>query len=379
MATPSTPSPRHLYVHVPFCTRRCAYCDFSIAVRRAVPIDEYVDGIERELRVRFGSGRREPLETLYLGGGTPSRLGGDGVARLLRTIGRIFPLQPEAELTLEANPEDVNPDAVRAWRAAGVNRLSIGAQSFDDGVLKWMHRVHDSDAIGKAVEHARSGGVTNLSLDLIFALPDHLHRDWRSDLRSALALSPAHVSLYGLTIEGRTPLGRWVARGEAVEAPEESYEAEFLLAHRALTTAGFDHYEVSNFAQPGCRSRHNSAYWTGVAYVGIGPAAHEYDGGGVRRWNARAYAEWLARVREGSDPVEDSEVLTEENRTAESVYLGLRTTGGLAMVRGENELVAPWVAAGWATIAPGPRLVLTPLGWLRLDSLAQSLTLRRSR
>jgi oxygen-independent coproporphyrinogen III oxidase len=369
---------RHVYVHVPFCSRRCAYCDFSIAVRREVPVDEYVDGIERELRLRFGDSRFEPVETLYLGGGTPSRLGGPGIARLIRTITRVFPLQPEAEVTIEANPEDVNADVASEWRRAGVNRMSIGAQSFDDAVLSWMHRVHDGSAIGTAVGVARAAGIADISLDLIFALPPEVERDWRTDLRAALALSPTHVSLYGLTIGQATPLGRWSARGEVSEPPEERYEADFLLAHRVLAAAGFDHYEVSNFGQPGCWSRHNRAYWSGAAYAGLGPAAHEFDGVARRRWNLGPYVAWLRRLSEETDPVDEAELLTPENRIAEQVYLGLRTTAGLPLQNEEQKLVAPWVDAGWGELR-GHRLVLTPMGWLRLDALARTLTLHRSR
>jgi oxygen-independent coproporphyrinogen-3 oxidase len=178
-------------------------------------------------------------------------------------------------------------------------------------------------------------------------------------------------------VEPKTPLGRWVERGSVVEAVEERYEAEFLRAHERLTAAGYEHYEVSNYARPGYRSRHNSSYWSGVPYAGLGPSAHEFDGVS-RRWNVAAYADWVRRLREDVDPVEGSELLTAENRQAEAVYLGLRTSDGLPLREDEAAVVAPWVAAGWGTVDAG-RLRLTPVGWLRLDSLAASLTARRSR
>ena len=368
---------RHAYVHVPFCARRCSYCDFAIAVRARVPVEEYVTALERELAVRHPEARTWTLDTLYFGGGTPSRLGGEGVARAIDVVRTRAALAPDAEVTIEANPEDVSADAVRRWREAGVNRLSLGSQSFSDAVLTWMHRAHDASAIGRAVRTARDGGIANLSLDLIFALPSALGRDWRGDLEALVALEPDHVSLYGLTVEAATPLGRWRARGDVEEAPEEAYEREFLEAHQRLAAAGFEHYEVSNFARPGRRSRHNSSYWTGAPYAGLGPSAHEFDGV-VRRWNVAPYAEWVERLRRGEDPIGGSETLDEENRTAEAVYLGLRTTRGIAIGPGERERVAPWIGAGWATL-DGDCLVLTPLGWLRLDSLAADLTLIRSR
>ena len=369
--------PRHVYIHVPFCARRCTYCDFSIAVRRVVPVDEYTTALGRELDLRVGDQGRWSIDTLYFGGGTPSRLGGDGVRRLVDAVRRRLDFATDAEVTLEANPEDVTSEAVRAWRDAGVNRLSIGAQSFHDEVLAWMHRSHDSAAILRAVENARAGGIDNLSLDLIFALPGDLTRSWERDVERALALDPSHLSLYGLTVEPRTPLGRSQSRGDLVELPDERYEAEFVHAHAALTSAGYDHYEVSNFGKPGRHSRHNSAYWTGAAYLGLGPSAHEFDGAN-RRWNVAAYTEWLRRVNSGQDPLDESEQLTPDNRLAEQVYLGLRTEQGLAAMGSEASRIGAWIDAGWATLSPDNRIVLTALGWLRLDALAADLTLVRS-
>ena len=370
--------PRHVYLHVPFCARRCSYCDFSIAVRRSVPVDEYLAALDAELTTRFANQPPSEVDTIYLGGGTPSRLGGEGVARAIALVQRHFALARGGELTIEANPEDVDERSVDAWVAAGVNRLSLGSQSFDDRVLAWMHRTHDASAIERAVATARGAGIENVSLDLIFALPAELGRDFAKDVRRLTTLAPEHVSLYGLTVESATPLGRWVARGDAVERPEEGYEAEFLSAHELLTAAGLEHYEVSNYALPGRRSRHNSAYWTGVPYVGLGPAAHGFDGS-VRRWNARAYAEWRDQAMSGEDPLEGEELLTESNRSAESVYLALRSDRGLDLRPGERDVVEPWEVAGWVTREGDGRLRCTPLGWLRLDALAAALTHSRSR
>jgi oxygen-independent coproporphyrinogen III oxidase len=370
--------PRHVYLHVPFCARRCSYCDFSIAVRREVPVDEYLAALEAELSVRFGTAPASEVETIYLGGGTPSRLGGAGVARAIALVQRSFKLARGGELTVEANPEDVDSRAVDAWAAAGVNRLSLGSQSFDDRVLAWMHRTHDAADVARAVATARARGIDDLSLDLIFALPDQLQRDFQRDVEELLALRPDHVSLYGLTVESATPLGRWVSRGDAVERPEEGYETEFLLAHELLTAAGLEHYEVSNYARPGHRARHNSAYWAGVPYVGLGPAAHGYDGS-VRRWNARGYAAWRDLTLTGADPIEGLEQLTDANQSAESVYLALRSDRGLALLPGERDAVASWEVARWVTVGDDGRLRCTPLGWLRLDALATALTHGRSR
>lgn len=375
---PCVSRPRHLYVHVPFCARRCSYCDFSIAVRREVPVDEYLAALGAELQLRFGDLAVGEVDTIYFGGGTPSRLGGRGLARALRLVSSYFPPAAGAEITVEANPEDVSGSAVEAWRAAGINRLSLGSQSFDDRVLAWMHRTHDASAIERSVRTARAAGIENLSLDLIFALPQALDRDFDADVRRLIALAPDHVSLYGLTIEPGTPLGRWVARGEAIEQPEEGYEADYRTAHGMLAAAGFEHYEVSNYARPGRRAVHNSAYWSGVAYLGVGPAAHGFDGA-VRRWNARSYADWRDRTMGGADPLEGSEQLTPANLIAESVYLGLRSDAGLVYLPADEPVVRPWEGAGWIVRAADGRLRCTADGWLRLDALAAALTHHRSR
>lgn len=368
---------QHLYVHVPFCARRCVYCDFSIAVRRPVPEDEYVDAVRRELAVRHPESTFE-LRTLYFGGGTPSKLSPDGVARLIDAIAARAVFATDVEATLEANPEDVTAESAREWRRAGINRVSLGVQSFDAGVLAWMHRTHDAAQALRAIDCLRAAGIEELSIDLIFAVPAFLGREWERDLERALALRVPHVSVYGLTVETHTPLGRWVARSAVSEAPEESFEREFLAGSAALVQAGYDHYEVSNYALPGHESRHNSSYWQRRAYAGLGPSAHEFDGR-ERRWNVGPYAEWVRRLGQEQDPVEGREVLQSEQAMAEAVYLGLRTSAGLELSPEEASHVRSWVDAGWARISESGVGRLTPAGWLRLDTLAADLTHVRSR
>ncbi|MBM3885616.1 MAG: radical SAM family heme chaperone HemW [Gemmatimonadetes bacterium] len=374
---------RHVYIHVPFCRRRCSYCDFSIAVRQSVPVDKYVESILAEVRSRGVRIAPGDLKTLYLGGGTPSLLGSAGIQDLLRRFGEATgvgdfstSVWKKFELTLEANPEDITSDAVRVWRSAGVNRVSLGVQSFDTGVLRWMHRAHDAAGTAEAVRVLRDGGIADLSLDLIAGVPEMLGRDWDRDIDLALALEPTHLSVYGLTVEPHTPLGRWAARGKVREAPEERHAAEFLRAHDRLTGAGYDHYEVSNYSLPSHRARHNSAYWTRVPYLGLGPSAHGFDGA-VRRWNLAPYAAWTEAA--GRDPVDGSERLGGEERAAEEVYLGLRTMDGLSIHQNDNKTVTPWINQGWAVLGSAGRLRLTPEGWLRLDALAAALTAARSR
>ncbi len=374
------PTAQHLYVHVPFCARRCSYCDFSIAVRREVPWRQFARSIAQECERRDVRSQAATLETLYFGGGTPSRLGGAGTEALLETLRAHVSWRADGEITLEANPEDVSPENVRAWKSAGINRISLGTQSFDNAVLTWMHRVHDADAARRAVDMIRSGGIDAISLDLIFATPEEIARDWDRDLGEVIALEPDHISMYGLTIEAHTPLGRWHARGDVTEAVESRYEREFLRGHERLAAAGFEHYEVSNYARAGKRAVHNSAYWRGVPYIGLGPSAHGFDGA-VRRANTDAFAEWARQLDVGVDPIGDAEQLSSENRVAEAVYLGLRTIDGLAVESRDIAHVARWIDAGWVEVRPGAtqsRLACTPLGWLRLDALAADLTAFRS-
>jgi oxygen-independent coproporphyrinogen-3 oxidase len=335
-----------------------------------------VDAIRAELSLLPPLG---PLETIYFGGGTPSRLPPDVLAGLLEHVLRptaqrahVAAAPASIEVTIEANPEDVTREAVRAWREAGVNRVSLGVQSFDDGVLSWMHRAHDAAQAHRAIDVLLDGGIENLSLDLIFALPSHLRRDWRRDLEIALAATPAHLSLYGLTVEPRTPLARWVARGSAVAPSDDRYAREYLLAHELLQAAGFDFYEVSNAARPGRRARHNSAYWSGAPYVGVGPAAHSFDGQ-RRRWNLSAWEAYRRALLEGRSPTESEELLTDEQRALERLYLGLRTSDGINHGSRAGSAVPALLARGWL-IEDGGRLRCSGEGWLRLDALVAILT-----
>jgi len=374
---------RHLYLHVPFCQRRCSYCDFSIAVRKRIPAREYVDAVLRELAlVRAADPGRKPgdlggetLDTLYLGGGTPSLLPPDALATLLTSLLDAFRAtssRDAVEVTLEANPEDVSPEHAAAWRRAGVNRVSLGAQSFDDGVLQWMHRSHDATRISDAVRDLRAAGFDNISLDLIFALPVELERDWARDLDLACSLHPAHLSLYGLTVEERTPLARWISRGATSAPDDERYAEEYLLAHSRLAACGYHFYEVSNAARNGHRSRHNSAYWSGHAYLGLGPAAHSFDGR-ARRWNLTGWESYRRAVAAGQPTVEAEEVLTDEQRELERLYLALRTDAGLARSACPPDRLTAWLGEGWAEVE-GERVVCRPEGWLRLDALVRDLT-----
>jgi oxygen-independent coproporphyrinogen-3 oxidase len=392
---------QHLYIHVPFCSRRCSYCDFAIAVRREIPAGRYVAAVlkEHDLKRLHGAWDAAPLETLYLGGGTPSKLPPEQVARivthfLVRDSSEspilhrpsppfTVPHHPglarhgraEPEVTLEANPEDVYPRAVENWLSAGVNRVSLGVQSFDQRVLDWMHRTHRAEQASDAVRLLQQSRIESVSLDLIFALPRELQADFAADLHRAVELGPDHISAYGLAVEPKTPLSRWIARGDAVPVAEGRYTDEFMLAHEILSGAGYHHYEVSSYARPGHESQHNRAYWCGVPYGALGPAAHSFDGV-ERSWNVRNWAEYERVVVTGSLPVAGRERLTPDQQRLERVYLSLRTAKGLrydGLGDLEPTVLEAALDSGWMVVAAGMAR-LTPAGWLRLDALVAALT-----
>jgi oxygen-independent coproporphyrinogen-3 oxidase len=365
-------------VHVPFCVRRCSYCDFAVQATAQAPTAAWLDAIEAELRLQAEAwGWSEPLrlDTLYLGGGTPSLREPGAMAELRRRLEPWARLEPGAEWTCEANPESFDAGLAAAWREAGVNRISLGAQTFHEPALRWMGRLHGVEGPARAMAAARAAGFDDVSVDLIFGLPARLGRDWGADLHHALALEPEHVSLYGLTAEAGAPLGRWVKEGRETLADEDRYADEFLLAHQRLGAAGFEHYEVSNFSRPGRRSRHNFAYWTGVPYAALGPGAHAYHPP-LRRWNVRSWDAYLALLLEqGRLPLEGEERVDEETARLEAAWLGLRTDRGWPLSQGGDavaRLAEGWRGRGLAE-SRGGRLRLTAEGWLLLDRLAVDL------
>ena len=367
---------RNIYVHAPFCARRCCYCDFAVTVDRRPDSARWLRAIRREVEsnaaVRAALAPR--LDTLYVGGGTPSVLGGDLAASLARIVGRERLESPGLEWTMEANPESFTEAVAGAWAEAGVNRVSLGVQSFDPRALRWMGRLHTSAATRTALDRARAAGIRNASVDLIFGLPDHLGRDWQSDVDQALELDPPHVSLYGLTVEDGTPLARQVREGRATMPAGRRYRDEYLYAADTLASAGYQHYEVSNFARPGHASRHNRACWRGAPYLGLGSGAHSFWRG-RRWWNEPDWAAYEKRVLDSGSARAGSERLTAEQRRLEGLWLGLRTTEGVdpaALGPAGRSLLRGWQRRGLAVVAPD-RARLTPEGWLLLDELAVEL------
>lgn len=375
--------PRSLYIHVPFCARRCSYCDFAVEARRDPPTELWLEAIGAELELLArDEGWLDPLDldTLYIGGGTPSLLGPEAMHRLLERISPFCRLSHGAEWTCEANPESFTPEVARGWREAGVNRISLGLQTFNASALTWMGRLHDAAGIVSAVEAARSAAFEDVSLDLIFALPSRLQRDWNADLQQVLELDPQHISLYGLTAEPGTPLGRWVEGGREVMADEDRYAEEYLLAHEILTANGYEHYEVSNFARPGRTSRHNQTYWTGAPYAALGPGAHSYSPP-HRRWNVRSWEAYREALGAGRLPCQSSEELGEEELELERIWLGLRCRTGYELrnlTSPQLRLLEGWAEEGLADLERD-RVRLTARGWLLLDRISIELHLAGGR
>lgn len=313
-----------VYIHIPFCKRLCAYCDFYKSVRLSY-LEEVVAAMHRELSERRGYLRDQRIETLYFGGGTPSLLSVEQLAGLKRRVEELFDCSHLGEVTLEANPDDLTRPYLEGLRKAGFNRLSIGVQSFDDEELRWMNRRHTAQRAEEAVREARAAGFENLTLDLIFGVPGFGEEVLRRNLERVLALEPEHISAYHLTIEPDTALGRKEARGELCAVEESISEREYALVHETLTRAGYDHYEISNYARPGFRARHNSAYWQGREYLGIGPAAHSFDGRS-RRWSLDTVESYAS----GGEFRFEQELLTERDRLNEYLMTHLRTAEGIS-------------------------------------------------
>ncbi len=368
---------RSVYIHAPFCVRRCSYCDFAVTVAPRGDVEGWLSALEAELRL-VRAERDPPLadriRTLFVGGGTPSHLGPHAMEGVGRVLGVARLEDPGLEWTAEANPESYSGDVARGWARAGVNRISLGAQSFQPEVLRWMGRMHGPGDIHDAVERARSVGTTNVNLDLIFGLPGSLRRRWDEDLEKALALELPHLSLYGLTVERGTPFARAVKNNRVLPASDEQYREEFLRASHRLEGEGYVHYEVSNFALPGFEARHNRAYWDLVPYLGLGNSAHSFHFP-YRRWNLRAWADYQGALARGVRPLEAEEALLPGQARLERLWLGLRTNRGVAMEdlgRKARALVARWCREGRAVMGDGG-VRLTPEGWLLLDNLVLEL------
>ncbi|BBO31338.1 radical SAM family heme chaperone HemW [Lacipirellula parvula] len=317
-------APRSAYIHVPFCKYRCGYCDFAIVANRDDLVGAYLDAIAAELS---WLGEPRKVDTLYFGGGTPSHLEAGPLRRLGETVRRWHPLAAGGEWTVEANPESLTADRVDVLAELGVTRLSLGAQSLDDAKLRSLERNHDRGDVLRSMEYARAAGM-QVSVDLMFAAPGETLELWRRDLAAVIELAPDHISTYGLTWEPGAAFTVKRDKGLLRPLDEELERTMYGEAIDRLAAAGFEHYEVSNFARPGRRSRHNEVYWAGSEYFAAGPGAARYVDG-VRSTNHRSTTTYLKRVAAGESPVFEQEELNAEERAHELLVLGLRRLEGI--------------------------------------------------
>ncbi|MCO6457069.1 MAG: radical SAM family heme chaperone HemW [Pirellulaceae bacterium] len=324
IAPPGKAEPRAVYVHVPFCRHRCGYCNFTVLAGRDDLAPAYLEAVEREMS---WLGQPRPVDTLFVGGGTPTHLEPAQLARLLDRTSHWFPPTGRYEWSVEANPGDLRAEILDTLAAAGVTRLSLGVQSFDDRKLRTLERDHRAEQVLRVLDAARPR-FESLSLDLIFAVPGESLDDWQRDLRMAVAAPIDHVSCYGLTFERGTRFWGRRLRGQLAPLAEELELKMYELAIDTLESAEFEHYEVSNFARPGHRCRHNEVYWRGEPYFAVGPGAARYVGG-RREVNHRSTTNWLQRVRAGQSPVAESEQLAPEPSARERMVLGLRMRAGV--------------------------------------------------
>jgi oxygen-independent coproporphyrinogen-3 oxidase len=323
-----------LYVHIPYCHAKCPYCDFNSYAATEWPEDRYADALLAELGTHRSTEpwRDTTLATIFFGGGTPSLFRPATIARLLDGIAARWRVAVDAEITLEANPGTVERGRLAGFRTAGVNRLSFGVQSFQPHLLRTLGRIHSADDARAALAAARAAGFDNVNLDLIFAVPGQTRAAWAADVAELLACAPEHVSAYNLTYEAGTPFHTWRARGELVPLGEDDELWMYQHVRAALAAAGYEQYEISNFARPGRAARHNGGYWRGVPYLGLGAGAHSYaatPGWGERWSNERIPERYIARVRSGGDATVSRETLTFDTAAAEFMFLGLRELRGV--------------------------------------------------
>ena len=361
------PTMAGIYIHIPFCKSRCKYCDFFSTThleKRA----QYVAALLEEWRMRAHE-VKEPIHTIYIGGGTPSTLAVDSLKLIVDSLLLNVESQ-EQEITMEVNPGDVTAEKAHAWRAIGINRLSIGIQSFDDKLLQLIGRRHTAEQARKAVAAAQAAGFDNISIDLMYALPSQTMEQWQKDVAEALQMDVQHISTYGLIYEEGTVLMTLLDHGviEAVDEDTEMQMYDYLVEQ--LAANNFEHYEVSNFALPNRQSRHNSSYWNNTPYIGLGAGAHSYDGQ-VRQWNISNLDTYIAQAM-AHQLQPEKEVLSEEQRHTERVMLGLRTNRGIGIDEIDRSKAQPYIAQGML-MEKDNRIVATTKGYHILNRIIEDL------
>jgi len=370
-----------LYLHVPFCSSVCPYCDFAVTIAGDGRRGAYLDALEREIVLSAEHGLR--FDTVYLGGGTPSSLSPAQLGRILAAIRDNLALAPDTTLHLEINPDDVSPASAGAWRDLGFSFASLGVQSFSDEVLDFLGRSHRAADARRAAETLLDAGFATVSVDLIFGLPHQTADDWRRQLETVLSLGVHHLSCYQLTIHDGTVFGRQHARGELRELDDDGQGELYLLTHEILAAAGWQGYEVSNFAtRDEHRSKHNRKYWDHTPYIGLGPSAHSFVGR-RRWWNQRKVRLWTAAIEDNRSPIEGSEDLTDAELFFEAVMLGLRTADGIdrdalqqrfgAEVARFDEPAIERLTKSGHLLRTGPRIQPAPRGMAVAEGLVRTV------
>jgi putative oxygen-independent coproporphyrinogen III oxidase len=383
LSIPAVEGPFGVYVHVPFCSVRCGYCDFNTytadelgeGATRATYADTAVAEIELAARTLAASGDVPPVETVFFGGGTPTQLPSADLVRMLAALGSTFGLVPGAEVTTEANPDSVSPASLTELRDGGFTRISFGVQSAVPHVLATLDRTHDQARVPEAVRWAREAGFEQVSVDLIYGAPGESVDDWAASLYHAIELEPDHVSAYALIVEEGTALARRIARGEIVAPDDDAMADKYLMADDTLTSAGLRWYELSNWARDdAARCRHNLLYWHSADWWGIGPGAHSHVGG-VRWWNVKHPAAYAQRLAAGESPMLDHEVLDPSRSALERVMLESRLREGLPLgILEEGRDAVPSLTERGLVEVTGDHLVLTREGRLLADAVVRDLT-----
>jgi oxygen-independent coproporphyrinogen-3 oxidase len=355
-----------LYIHIPFCKQACHYCDFHFSTNLQL-MEVMMDSITVELKLRKDYLKGEAVDTVYFGGGTPSLVPAEYLEKILDQIAQLFPGRKQ-EVTLEANPDDLNPQALANWKSLGIDRLSLGIQSFQDQILKAYNRAHTSKEATQAIQLARAAGFEKFSIDLIYGYPHTDHQLWKLDLEEALRLDPGHLSAYSLTIEPKTTFGNWTKKGKFSPAEDEFVAQQFEWLQERCDKAGYLQYEISNFSRPNQAAIHNSNYWKRSPYLGIGPSAHSFDGSS-RGFNPSSNASYTKALSAGSLPFV-LEKLTPTESLNEEILTGLRTRWGL-----DTESLAERYHLDILEIKKGPISKLTELGMIH--TLGKTLTLTR--
>ena len=369
-----------IYLHIPFCKQACTYCNFHFTTSLRYK-DDLVKALAKEAEAEKAYLGGETVQTVYFGGGTPSLLRPEELDFILDHLFKLFPVAPGAEITLEANPDDVSKEAVTAWRSLGINRLSIGIQSFFEEELRWMNRAHNADQAKNCIENSYAAGIDNLSIDLIYGSPLLNDAMWEQNVQTAINYGIKHLSCYALTVEEKTPLHKNISLQKSIDVDSDKQARQFLQLMQWLRSAGYEHYEVSNFARSGYRSQHNSSYWKGLPYLGLGPSAHSFNGR-ERRWNVANNNLYIKSVNSGA-PQREWESLTPSQQLNETIMISLRTTEGINLAKikddwGEKEKqrlqkdLSKYIQNGLVTIT-GQHAQLTDEGMLRADGIAADL------